>query len=50
MWENFTNLYTFIKSIIILLEHTLETFLNLLHFGYMGKRRAYCQLGQNAHH
>jgi len=32
MWEDYTNLYTFINSIIIMLEHTLELFLNLLHF------------------
>jgi hypothetical protein len=32
MWEDFTNLYTFINSIIVLLEHTLETFINLQHF------------------
>jgi hypothetical protein len=32
MWEDSTNLYTFINFIIILLEHTLEMFLTLQHF------------------
>ncbi len=32
MWEDFTNFYIFINSIITPLEHGLTTFPNLLHF------------------
>ncbi len=32
MWEDFVEFYTFIYSIITLLEHAIDTSPNLLHF------------------
>ncbi len=53
VWEEFAYFYIFIYSIIILLEHAIDTFPNLLHISdyqdVYRKKNTYHQLGQNGH-